>query len=147
LALFKIFGNFTSGNTTLPSTATQGYCYFDKNTGKFYIDTTNATSGRMILNANKADRLSNTSKIGDTNKPVYFTANGTPTAISYTIAKSVPSTAVFTDTWEPMTGATSSTSGTVGYINSIPPKTGYNTKFWRADGTWAEPAVDNDKVY
>ena len=173
----------------------------------------------MALNANKADRLSNTSKIGDTDKPVYFTADGTPTAISYTIAKSVPSTAVFTDTtytfaggtnsftvtpaggtaqtvsitpsidtslfvtrsststsagsstkpvyinssgvatalnytieksvpstavftdtWNAMTGATSSTSGTVGYINAVPPKTGYNTKFWRADGTWAEPA-------
>ena len=93
----------------------------------------------MALNANKADRLSNTSKIGDTNKPVYFTADGTPTAISYTIAKNVPSDAVFTDTWEPMTGASSSTSGTVGYINAVPPKTGYNTKFWRADGTWAEP--------
>jgi len=55
LALFKIFGNFASGATTLPNTATQGYCYFDKNTGKFYIDTTDTVSGRMALNANKAD--------------------------------------------------------------------------------------------
>ena len=47
---------------------------------------------------NTASRLSNTSAIGATNQPVYFTANGVPTAISYTIAKSVPSTAVFTDT-------------------------------------------------
>lgn len=48
--------------------------------------------------ATSAGKLSNTAKIGDTNKPVYFTANGVPEAISYTIAKSVPSDAVFTDT-------------------------------------------------
>lgn len=47
--------------------------------------------------ATSAAKLTNTSKIGDTNKPVYFTASGVPTAISYTIDKSVPSTAVFTD--------------------------------------------------
>ncbi len=47
--------------------------------------------------ATSAAKLTNTSKIGDTNKPVYFTASGVPSAISYTIDKSVPSTAVFTD--------------------------------------------------
>lgn len=47
--------------------------------------------------ATAASKLSNTSKIGDTNKPVYFTASGVPSAISYTIDKSVPSSAVFTD--------------------------------------------------
>lgn len=45
-----------------------------------------------------ANRLANTAKVGDTNKPVYFTADGVPAAISYTIGKSVPSNAVFTDT-------------------------------------------------
>ena len=45
-----------------------------------------------------------------------------------------------TDTWNAMTGATSSANGTVGYINAIPPKDGYNTKFLRADGTWSVPA-------
>ena len=39
--------------------------------------------------ANNAARLSNTSKIGDTNQPVYFTANGVPAAISYTIGRNV----------------------------------------------------------
>ena len=48
--------------------------------------------------ATSAAKLTNTAKIGDTNKPVYFTANGVPEAISYTIGKSVPSDAVFTDT-------------------------------------------------
>jgi hypothetical protein len=39
-----------------------------------------------------------------------------------------------------MTGATSSANGTVGYVNTVPPKDGYNTKFLRADGTWSIPA-------
>ena len=39
--------------------------------------------------ANNAARLSNTAKIGDTNQPVYFTANGVPTPISYTIGRNV----------------------------------------------------------
>ena len=56
------------------------------------------TSGTWSGTATTASKLSNTSKVGDTNKPVYFTANGVPSAISYTIDKSVPSTAVFTDT-------------------------------------------------
>jgi hypothetical protein len=55
----------------------------------------NATTATTATTATK---LSNTTKIGDTNKPVYFTAGGVPAAISYTIDKSVPSTAVFTDT-------------------------------------------------
>lgn len=48
--------------------------------------------------ATSAAKLTNTTKIGDTNKPIYFTASGVPTPISYTIDKSVPSNAVFTDT-------------------------------------------------
>ena len=52
-----------------------------------------ASDGTAVNSA----RLSNTTKVGDTNKPVYFTANGVPSAISYTIGKSVPSDAVFTD--------------------------------------------------
>lgn len=39
----------------LPNTYHQGYCYFDVNTGKFWIDTTNASEGRMAINANHAD--------------------------------------------------------------------------------------------
>jgi hypothetical protein len=51
-----------------------------------------------------------------------------------------------TDTWTAMTGATSSANGTVGYVNAIPPKDGYNTKFLRADGTWAIPTGSDTKV-
>lgn len=52
-----------------------------------------------------ANRLANTSAIGGTTNPVYIDANGTPQAISYTIAKSVPSNAVFTDTDTKVTSA------------------------------------------
>jgi hypothetical protein len=38
-----------------------------------------------------------------------------------------------------MVGATSSANGSVGYVNAVPPKDGYNTKYLRADGTWAVP--------
>lgn len=60
------------------------------------LDTSGTWSGNAAT-ATVASKLSNTSKIGDTNKPVYFKADGTPTAINYTIDKSVPSNAVFTD--------------------------------------------------
>ena len=50
------------------------------------------------------------------------------------------------DTWNAMTGATSSANGTVGYVNAVPPKDGYNTKYLRADGTWSVPP-DNNTTY
>ena len=46
---------------------------------------------------------------------------------------------VNTNTWTAMVGATSSANGTAGYVGVNPPKDGYNTKFWRADGSWAVP--------
>lgn len=42
------------------------------------------------------------------------------------------------DTWIALKGATSSAAGTAGYAPA-PPKDGYNTKYLRADGTWAVP--------
>lgn len=52
---------------------------------------TNGLYGNLIGNASTAtlattaSKLSNTSKVGDTNKPVYFTASGVPSAVSYTL--------------------------------------------------------------
>ena len=43
-----------------------------------------------------------------------------------------------------MTGATSSANGSVGYIGTTPPSNGYNTKYWRADGTWQQPMLYKD---
>ena len=63
--------------------------------------------------ATSAEKLTNTSKIGDTNKPVYFSADGVPVAISYTIDKSVPSNAIFTDTNTTYTIATGDANGQI----------------------------------
>lgn len=75
--------NLTLGNTA--STALAG-------------NTKYAGSSTQGGAATSAEKLTNTSNIGNTNQPVYFTTGGVPTAISYTINKSVPSNAVFTDT-------------------------------------------------
>ena len=48
--------------------------------------------------ATSAEKLNTTTAVGNATQPVYFKEDGKPYAISYTIAKSVPSTAVFTDT-------------------------------------------------
>lgn len=52
MALFKIN---KGKKANLPSTYTEGYCYFTTDDGKFYIDTTDAAAGRILLNAGKAD--------------------------------------------------------------------------------------------
>ena len=83
----------------------------------------------------KQDKLSVT---GAANKGVYVSASGVVSAMTYELNKSVPADAVFTDTWTPMTGATSSTNGAAGYA-PLPPSSGYNTKYLRADGTWTIP--------
>lgn len=51
-----------------------------------------------------------------------------------------------TNTWNAMTGATNEANGTVGYINATPPSDGYNTKYWRADGSWAIPTNTTYKL-
>ena len=51
-----------------------------------------------IVKNKTASRLSNTAAIGSATKPVYFNENGVPVATTYTLSKSVPSDAKFTDT-------------------------------------------------
>ena len=86
-----------------------------------------------------ADKLNLSADVGSLTQPVYFDGNtGLPVATTYSLNKTVPSNAIFTDTWIAMVGATSSANGTAGYV-SAPPKDGYNTKFLRADGTWVVP--------
>ena len=75
--------------------------------------------------------------VGSTVQPVYITTSGAAATIAYTIAKSVPSDAVFTDTtYSVMTGATSVAAGATGLVPQ--PASGDNAKFLRGDGTWAE---------
>lgn len=54
-------------------------------------------TAKWVTVAPSADKLNISSAVGGTTQPVYFKADGTPEAISFTIEKSVPSSAVFTD--------------------------------------------------
>ena len=66
--------------------------------------TTKTFYGDLVGNADSATyaasagKLNMSSAVGSTTKPVYFNANGVPAACTYTLGKSVPSDAVFTDT-------------------------------------------------
>lgn len=88
-----------------------------------------ATSTSSVASAQKLSSYG-----GSATQPIYIPADGKnagkPVAISYTIEKSVPSNAVFTDTWHKV-----STSQD-GYITKLP---GNTTTFLRGDGTWGTP--------
>ena len=66
------------------------------------------------VSSNTADKLANTTAIGSTTKPVYFTDKGVPAACTYKLEKDVPSNAVFTDTHHKtylyVTGSTGTTN-------------------------------------
>lgn len=96
-----------------------------------------AGSGSAGGSANSAVKL-DTATAGSTTQPVYFTG-GKPIAIGYTIAKSVPANAVFTDhTYGNMKGASSSAAGSAGLVPA--PATGQQGLYLRGDGTWATPS-------
>ena len=95
MALFKIFKGQAAN---LPKTYTDGYCYVTVDDGKMYIDTSNTASGRITLNATKADSADKlNTDAGSSTNPVYF-ASGIPVKTTYTLNASVPSNAKFTDT-------------------------------------------------
>lgn len=78
-----------------------------------------------------------TSNAGSSTQPVYF-SGGKPVACSYTLGKSVPADALFTDhTYGNMKGSTSSSAGSAGLVPA--PNIGEQLKFLRADGTWVIP--------
>lgn len=66
----------------------------------------------------------------------------TRSGTTFTATRANGTTFTFTqqdnNTWIALVGATSSANGTAGYAPQ-PPKDGYNTKYLRADGTWAVP--------
>jgi hypothetical protein len=89
--------------------------------------------------ATSADKLN--TNAGSVTQPVYF-ANGIPVATTYSLGKSVPSNAVFTDTtYSNMVGATTSATGTAGLVPA--PSAGATTRYLRSDGTWQIPPDTN----
>lgn len=95
-----------------------------------------AGSGSAGGSANSAVKL-DTTTAGSATQPVYF-SGGKPVACSYTLGKSVPADALFTDhTYGNMKGATSSSAGSAGLVPA--PNIGEQLKFLRADGAWVIP--------
>lgn len=90
------------------------------------------------ITAGSANKLN--ANAGSATQPIYF-SGGKPTACTFSLGKSVPSNAVFTDTWKQLTGSTASDSGTAGYAPA--PSAGANNRYLRCDGTWVVPPDTN----
>ena len=96
--------------------------------------------------ATTATKLSNTTAIGGTTQPVYFKADGIPEKISYTINKSVPANAIFTDTTYSAGTGLSLSGTTFNHSNSITAGTasGSSSKTLTYGGTFTIPTVKYD---
>lgn len=114
--------------------------YTKSEVGLGNVDNTadSAKSVKYAISAGSASSAATlTSNAGSATQPVYF-SDGKPTACTYTLGKSVPADALFTDhTYGNMKGATSSAAGSAGLVPA--PNIGEQLKFLRADGTWVIP--------
>lgn len=95
-----IYMGGTANGGLLRATADQQetYTMLDTNNYKTYVTPSNIGALSTTGTAASASKLSNTTAIGSATQPVYFNASGVPVATTYTLGKSVPSNAVFTDT-------------------------------------------------
>ena len=98
-AEYEVLFSGTANNTTRTEGARKNSnLTFNPSTG---VLTTTKFVGELSGNATTAttaNKLSNTTAIGSSTKPVYFSADGVPVAIDHSIETSVPSGAIFTDT-------------------------------------------------
>lgn len=111
LEINRIMGFGGVGWKTPSNMAKNGHLYSYDGVGNVTFPakvTANAFIGQLSGNANTATAL--TSSAGSATQPVYF-SDGKPVATTYTLGKSVPSNAVFTDTntWRPL-GTTADTA-------------------------------------
>lgn len=130
----------TEMNSKLAEKATKVHTHVKSEVGLGNVDNT-ADANKSVKYAASAGSASSaaalTSNAGSSTQPVYF-SGGKPVACSYTLGKSVPADALFTDhTYENMKGATSSAAGSAGLVPA--PNIGEQLKFLRADGTWVIP--------
>lgn len=165
-SVYKPAGSVAFANLPSPSSSIEGYVYdvtdaftttadFVEGAGKNYpagtnvvcINTTGTTykwdvlTGMVDLSAYQLASTAVThtasTAVGSATHPVYIASDGTATETTYSLAKSVPADAVFTDTtYSVFTGATGSAAGTSGLVKA--PAAGDNTKFLKGDCTWAE---------
>lgn len=132
----------SASNYTLPAGPYLAYYdgtnYYLRTDGKLQADITgNAAT------ATTATKLG-TSTVGGTTTPIYLNA-GTPTALGYTIAKSVPSDAKFTDTTYESKAAAS--GGTAVSLVTTGEKYTWNNKSNLALGTTSTTALKGDTKY
>lgn len=126
-ALLTSGGAFTNLITKVEAGATANKIDITKAGSKSTITINN------VANATTANKLGSTT-VGGTTQPIYL-SNGTATTLAYTIAKSVPADAVFTDTtYDVFTGATSSAAGTAGLVKA--PAAGDQNKYLQGNGEW-----------
>ena len=130
----------TEMNSKLAEKATKVHTHTKSEVGLGNVDNT-ADATKSVKYATSAGSASSaaalTSNAGSSTQPVYF-SGGKPVACSYTLGKSVPADALFTDhTYGNMKGATSSSAGSAGLVPA--PNIGEQLKFLRADGTWVIP--------
>lgn len=88
-----IFGSSNSGTEGFsPSTVTDGTYTTNVFSVQPSTGTLKATTfkGALSGNASSASKLTNTSAIGSSTQPVYFSASGVPTPTTYTLGTSVP---------------------------------------------------------
>ena len=100
-----------------------------------------------LQSASTAVKHTTSTAAGSATQPVYVASDGTATATTYSLGKSVPSDAVFTDTtYSDFTGANGTNAGVHGLVPA--PSATDNTKYLKGDGTWATPAgVSVDQTY
>lgn len=130
----------TEMNSKLAEKATKVHTHTKSEVGLSNVDNT-ADATKSVKYATSAGSATSaaalTSNAGSSTQPVYF-SGGKPVACSYTLGKSVPADALFTDhTYENMKGATSSAAGSAGLVPA--PNIGEQLKFLRADGAWVIP--------
>lgn len=135
-----IHGLGSAAYTNSSAYSPAGHTHTKAQVGLGNVDNT-ADANKSVKHATTADSATTaaalTSNAGSSTQPVYF-SGGKPVACSYTLGKSVPADALFTDhTYENMKGATSSAAGSAGLVPA--PNIGEQLKFLRADGAWVIP--------
>lgn len=131
-----IQNNLTSDSATDSLSAAQGKALKALVDSKASSGHTHSYAGSSSVGgaATSADKIN--TDAGSAIQPVYI-KDGVPKATTYTLAKSVPASAVFTDTWKALVGSSTSAAGTAGYAPA--PAKGASNRYLRCDGAWVVP--------